>query len=334
MTAYDEYDLEDLDEEVPRPEVPAWPLALLALPAFVAIWSGWVGLGSKTGFGVVHPLPGIWDSLTIDTAITLPIGMETYAAYALWVWLARGISRRTLEFARASAIGALAIGALGQITYHLLDANGVAVAHWLIIALVSCLPVAVLGMSAYLVHLIRCDQSDADAEERRRRRERHRRRVETPATPAATPAPVPLWNGYASPPRHDTSTLADRVRDADRVSTETDTSTTRGNGSVTTSTATPRDTVTPATPSIETPSAGSSNGETRKTDATRSKTKTRGAARRRETDVERRREYVRDRLRAGHDVTGPEVKEQFPHESNPARLIRHVRNELAWGVDT
>ena len=36
---------------------------------------------------VVHPLPGIGDGFTINTAITLPIGVETYAAYALRVWL-------------------------------------------------------------------------------------------------------------------------------------------------------------------------------------------------------------------------------------------------------
>ena len=35
-----------------------------------------------TGFGEVHPLPGIWDSLHLDSAITLPIGVEAYGAYA------------------------------------------------------------------------------------------------------------------------------------------------------------------------------------------------------------------------------------------------------------
>lgn len=57
--------------------VPSWPLLLLAAPAFVAIWSGWVGLGELTGFGTVRPLPGIWPGLELDTAITLPIGVET-----------------------------------------------------------------------------------------------------------------------------------------------------------------------------------------------------------------------------------------------------------------
>lgn len=47
-----------------RPEKPhairAWPLAVMAVPAAVAVWSGWVGIGQMTGFGLVHPLPGLW----------------------------------------------------------------------------------------------------------------------------------------------------------------------------------------------------------------------------------------------------------------------------------
>jgi hypothetical protein len=61
------------------------------------VWSGWVGIAQKTGFGLVRPLPGIWPALHLDTAITLPIGVEAYAAYALRAWLARdkAISART-----------------------------------------------------------------------------------------------------------------------------------------------------------------------------------------------------------------------------------------------
>jgi hypothetical protein len=40
------------------------------------VWSGWVGIAQKTGFGRVSPLPGIWPSLHLDTAITLPVGVE------------------------------------------------------------------------------------------------------------------------------------------------------------------------------------------------------------------------------------------------------------------
>jgi hypothetical protein len=131
-----------------------WPVLLLAAPAFVAIWSGWVGLGVLAGFGVVHPLPGIWDDATINSAITLPVGMETYAAYALWVWLTPDLPTRARKFARWSAIGALALGAAGQVAYHLMVAAGLKSAPWQITTLVSCFPVAVLGMGAALAHLV------------------------------------------------------------------------------------------------------------------------------------------------------------------------------------
>ena len=134
--------------------VPRWPVLLLALPAFVAIWSGWVGLGGLTGFGIVHPLPGIWSGLEVNTAITLPIGVETYAAYALRVWLSGQVPHRARRFARVSALGSLGLGALGQIAYHLMTAAGMTAAPWWITTLVACLPVAVLGMGAALTHLL------------------------------------------------------------------------------------------------------------------------------------------------------------------------------------
>jgi hypothetical protein len=89
-----------------RPDraVRSWPLLVLAAPAAAEVWSGWVGIAQKTGFGLVSPLPGIWPSLHLDTAITLPV--EAYAAYALRAWLARDqvISARTRQFTRWSAI--------------------------------------------------------------------------------------------------------------------------------------------------------------------------------------------------------------------------------------
>ncbi|MGY1946160.1 sigma-70 region 4 domain-containing protein [Nocardia asiatica] len=133
----------------------AWPVLLLALPAFVAIWSGWVGLGQLTGFGPVRPLPGIADELEINSAITLPIGMETYASYALYVWLSGRIrSDRTRSYAKWSAFGSLILGAVGQVAYHLMKAAGVTSAPWPVTVLVACLPVAVLGMGAALAHMI------------------------------------------------------------------------------------------------------------------------------------------------------------------------------------
>lgn len=133
--------------------VHGWPLVLLAAPAFVAIWSGWVGLGALTGFGAVHPLPGIADSFTINSAITLPIGVETYAAYALRVWLAGHGSTRARRFAKRSSIGSLVLGAAGQVAYHLMTAAHLSAAPWPITTAVACLPVVVLGFGAALAHL-------------------------------------------------------------------------------------------------------------------------------------------------------------------------------------
>jgi hypothetical protein len=140
--------------------VPRWPLLLLALPAFVAIWSGWVGLGGLTGFGVVHPLPGIRDSWSLNTAITLPIGLETYGTYALYVWLSGAVPARARRFAMWSAIGSLTLGAAGQVAYHLMAAAGYTVAPWQITTVVACLPVAVLGMGAALYHLVHTDEKE------------------------------------------------------------------------------------------------------------------------------------------------------------------------------
>jgi len=140
-----------------RRRVPVWPVLPLTMPAFAAVWSGWVSLGGMAGFGVVHPLPGIADHVTLNTAITLPIGVEMYAAYALWVWLSGGIPKRARRFAKISAIASLITGALGQVTYHLLSAAHYTHAPWPVTMLVACLPVAVLGMGAALAHLVRTD---------------------------------------------------------------------------------------------------------------------------------------------------------------------------------
>lgn len=131
-----------------------WPLLLIAAPAAVAVWSGWVGLGGMCGFGLVQPLPGIvaWH---LNTAITLPVGVESYGAYALGAWLTSGSSETARKFARRSAIGSLFLGVLGQVAYHLLAAAHATRALWPVVVLVSCLPVVTLGFGAALTHLLR-----------------------------------------------------------------------------------------------------------------------------------------------------------------------------------
>lgn len=140
-----------------------WPLFLIAAPAAVAVWSGWVGLGDLCGFGVVHPFPGIWDSFQLNTAITLPVGVESYGAYALTAWLVPGAPSKARTFAKRSAIGALALGCLGQIAYHLLAAAHVARAPWLVTMLVACLPVVTLSFAAALTHLLRAGEATPES---------------------------------------------------------------------------------------------------------------------------------------------------------------------------
>jgi hypothetical protein len=135
--------------------VRCWPLVLIAAPAAVAVWSGWVGLGAMCGFGIVHPLPGIADGFQLNTAVTLPVGVEAYGAYALGAWLTAGAPGAARRFARRSALGALVLGMAGQVIYHLLAAAHAARAPWPVVVLVSCLPVITLGFGAALTHLLR-----------------------------------------------------------------------------------------------------------------------------------------------------------------------------------
>ena len=137
----------------------SWPLLVLAAPAAAEVWSGWVGIAQKTGFGLVSPLPGIWPSLHLDTTITLPVGVEAYAAYALRAWLGSGhhVRPRTRRFAKWSAICSFALGMAGQVAYHLLAQAGVTRAPWPITTIVSCLPVLVLGMGTALAHMLHAD---------------------------------------------------------------------------------------------------------------------------------------------------------------------------------
>lgn len=131
-----------------------WPLLVIGASAGTAVWAGWVGLGELVGFGVIHPLPGIWDAAQINTAITLPIGVEAYAMYALSVATTTApITAVARRFAWISSAGALILGMAGQVAYHLMAADQMDTAPWPIVAAVSCLPVVVLGFASVLWHL-------------------------------------------------------------------------------------------------------------------------------------------------------------------------------------
>ena len=172
--------------------LPRWPLYLIAAPAAVAVWSGWVGIGTLCGFGIIHPLPGIWDAARINTAITLPVGVESYGAYAMGAWLSPGVPESARKFAKWSAIGSLALGMLGQVAYHLLSAAHAARAPWPVVVLVSSLPVVVLGFGAALSHLLRGEGEPETVPES------ITGTLSAPA-PESAPAPVPI-NGNAAVP--------------------------------------------------------------------------------------------------------------------------------------
>lgn len=132
-----------------------WPLVVIGLAAAVSVWSGWVGLGQLAGFGVIQPLPGLWDGLRVNTAIVLPISLEAYAAYAMRCWLSPDTTSRTAarRFAGISAIISLIIGAAAQVAYHLLTAAGHTHTPWQVTVVVATVPVVVLGLATALASL-------------------------------------------------------------------------------------------------------------------------------------------------------------------------------------
>jgi hypothetical protein len=168
------------------PLVRRWPLVLIAAPAAVAVWSGWVGLGTLCGFGLVHPLPGIASGLQINTAITLPVGVEAYGAYALGAWLTPAVPEAVRRFARRSALGSLLLGMAGQVIYHLLAAAHAHRAPWPVVVLVSCLPVVTLGFGAGLTHLLRAARPTGDTSAAAEPNASPRPATSTPASVADT----------------------------------------------------------------------------------------------------------------------------------------------------
>lgn len=97
MTTFERRQLQERSkisaDSTARRALPRWPLYLIALPAAVAVWSGWVGLGTLCGFGLNHPLPGIWDAATVNTAIALPVGSRR-TALTRWVHGSRQVYPR------------------------------------------------------------------------------------------------------------------------------------------------------------------------------------------------------------------------------------------------
>ena len=190
-----------------RTAVRSWPLLVLAVPAAAEVWSGWVGIARLTGFGMVSPLPGIWPALHLDTTVTLPVGVEAYAAYALRAWLAgeHAVSPRTRRFAKWSAMLSFALGMAGQVTYHLLARAGVTQAPWAITTVVSCLPVLVLAMGTTLTHMLRADAEARDRADGRTGPHTALRSVSLSAADQDGPDRRPPEPDRERPPRRDRS---------------------------------------------------------------------------------------------------------------------------------
>jgi len=91
---------------------------------------------------------------TVNTAVTLPIGLETYAAYALHAALNTTRPGRLRNFAIVSGVVALVLGGGGQLAYHVMESFGITTAPWQITAIVATVPVAVLGAGAALAALM------------------------------------------------------------------------------------------------------------------------------------------------------------------------------------
>lgn len=131
-------------------------VALVAVSAFVAIWGGWVGLGRLAGFGPVDLLPGVpGGPYEVDLSITLPLGVEAFAAIALYVAVSGLVEGGARTFAWVAAIGSLGLGMFGQAAYHLLTAqeHGAGATPTWVVVFVSVLPVLVLGLASLLLHL-------------------------------------------------------------------------------------------------------------------------------------------------------------------------------------
>jgi hypothetical protein len=91
-----------------------------------------------------------------------PVGIE---AFAMSAWLSPATAEHARTFAKWSALGALALGMLGQVAYHLPSAAHRTRAPWPAVIAVACLPVITLGFSAALAHLLHADNTAPAAAE-------------------------------------------------------------------------------------------------------------------------------------------------------------------------
>jgi hypothetical protein len=183
--------------QTPQKRRKRWPLLLMGAGGSVTIWGGWAGLGRMTGFGKVYLLPGIWDSFHINTIITLPIGMEAYAAYGFGVWLDRSAPKPARLFAMWSSLVSVILGMAGQAEYHHLVTTHQKVAPGLVVMAVSCLPVMAVMFGALLYHLQDEEEKAADSQAQ----------SAPPQTEPAPAVPAPIRPAVESPTLESTAAI-------------------------------------------------------------------------------------------------------------------------------
>ena len=126
-----------------------WVTAVIAVFALFDVWGGWTEIGNKSGFA--H-----------GTGWTLTVIVEAYWGYALYAWLAAAPGPRSRKFAMRSAAVVFVFSLAGQGFAHLY-AHKTPPAE--VVVFVSALPVIVLGLIAFLVHLRQIDRAEmAEAE--------------------------------------------------------------------------------------------------------------------------------------------------------------------------
>lgn len=136
-----------------------WVIGIIAGSAAVEVLVSWLGLGSVAGF----PHLDLFGLASIPTSWTLAVGLEAYAGYGLWVWLAGAPGPRSRSFAMWSSIAAITLSLIAQAAYHvMLDSGSRHVPAWLA-AFAGVLPVVVLGLAAFLAHLMHADRAAAEA---------------------------------------------------------------------------------------------------------------------------------------------------------------------------
>ncbi len=133
-----------------------WVVAgLVALPALVSIWAGWVSLGLATGWKEVQLFPSVpgLNGVHLNTVIFLPFSVEVLTIVSMGFFLHyRGKAIRRV--AGITALATVALGLFGQAWSHHLQATGAAAPSWLVV-FTSGLPVVAMALVGLLVHLAR-----------------------------------------------------------------------------------------------------------------------------------------------------------------------------------